>query len=267
MIDTTLFHYLALKKVGQSGRGEVFRAEDTNLSRQVALKVLPSIFSDDSDRLKRFERETNHEKGIILHDLRPPKKTFIFLWLLIFCSMLSIAQENKLRVPDVPFEPSPQKVVELMLKLANVHKGDVVYDLGCGDGRIVIKAAKQFGATGVGIDIDPIRITESLQNARKAGVMDRVTFRNEDLFVTNIQEATVVTLFLWRSANLKLRPKLLRELKPGARVVSYYWDMDDWKPDKRIEVDGNPIYIWTIPANKALEKRLGRVARILNSIF
>ena len=177
---------------------------------------------------------------------------FGFLWLIVLGSMLASAQEKKLREPDVRYEPSPQNVVERMLKLANVHKGDVVYDLGCGDGRIVITAVKLFGATGVGIDIDPIRIKESLQNARKAGVMDRVTFRNEDLFVADIQEATVVTLFLSLSANLKLRPKLLRELKPGVRVVSYYWDMGDWKPDKRIELDGEPIYIWTIPANKPL---------------
>lgn len=168
--------------------------------------------------------------------------------------MLTIAQEKKLREPDVRYEPSPQHVVELMLKLANVHKGDIVYDLGCGDGRIVITAVKLFGATGVGIDIDPARIEESRQNAVKAGVMDRVNFRNEDLFVADIQEATVVTLFLSRSANLKLRPKLLRELKPGVRVVSYYWDMGDWKPDKQIESDGDPIYIWTIPANKAIKK-------------
>jgi ribosomal protein L11 methylase PrmA len=166
--------------------------------------------------------------------------------------MLISTQEKKFREPDVLYEPSPQHIVELMLKLANVHKGDVVYDLGCGDGRIVIMAAKLFGATGVGIDIDPIRIEESLQIASNAGVMDCVTFRNEDLFEADIQEATVVTLFLSRSANLKLRPKLLMELKPDTRVVSYYWNMADWKPDKQIESDGDPIYLWTIPAKKEL---------------
>jgi len=182
------------------------------------------------------------------------KKILYFLWLIVLSSMLTTAQEKKSREPDARYEPSPQHVVELMLKLANVHKGDILYDLGCGDGRIVITAVKLFGATGVGIDIDPARIEESRQNAGKAGVMDRVTFRNEDLFVADIQEATVVTLFLTRSANLKLRPKLLRELKSGARVVSYYWDMGDWKPDKQIESDGDLIYIWTIPANKAIKK-------------
>jgi SAM-dependent methyltransferase len=199
------------------------------------------------------------KKGNIRCGLKLTKKIFLFLWLIILSSILTSAQGKKLQEPDVEYEPSPQNVVERMLKLANVHKGDIVYDLGCGDGRIVITAAKQFGATGVGIDIDPIRIKESLQNARKAGVIDHVTFRLEDLFTADIQEATVVTLFLSPSVNSKLRPKLLRELKPGTRVVSYYWDMDDWKPDKRIEVDGDPIYLWTIPAKKAPKCDLSRV--------
>jgi SAM-dependent methyltransferase len=164
--------------------------------------------------------------------------------------VLALAQVQKLRDPDVIYEPSPLSVVQRMLMLANVHKEDLVYDLGCGDGRIVIIAAKQFKARGVGIDIDPVRITESLENARIAKVSDRVAFRNEDLFEADIKEATVVTLFLSQSVNLKLRPKLLRELKPGTRVVSYYWHMGDWKPEKQIEVDGNPIYLWTIPGKK-----------------
>jgi len=167
--------------------------------------------------------------------------------------MLAGAQDKKLRKPDVRYEPSPQIVVERMLELANVQKDDIVYDLGCGDGRIVISAAKNFGALGVGIDIDPIRIQESFENASEAGVIHRVSFRNEDLFEANIKEATVVTLFLSLSANLKLRPKLLRELKPGTRIVSFYWDMDDWKPDKQIEVAGEPIYIWTVPEKNAEE--------------
>lgn len=161
--------------------------------------------------------------------------------------MFALAQEKKLRKPDVPFEPSSKEVVEQMLSLAKVHKGDVVYDLGCGDGRLVITAAKQFGARGVGIDIDPERIKESLANARKAGVMERVAFRNEDLFESDIKEATVVTLFLFESVNLKLRPKLWRELRPGTRVVSQSWDMGDWKPDKQLEVGDVPVYLWTIP--------------------
>ncbi len=154
------------------------------------------------------------------------------------------------RTPDVPFEPSPQHVVDQMLKLAEVRKSDVVYDLGCGDGRIVITAAKQYGAHGVGIDIDPQRIKESQENAKAAGVADRVTFRNEDLFEANISDATVVTLFLWPEVNLKLRPRLLNDLKPGTRVVSYYWDMGDWVPEKELEIDAHPVYLWTVPAKR-----------------
>ncbi len=167
----------------------------------------------------------------------------------------ALAQQKQLREPDVRYEPSPDNVVEQMLRLADVHEGDVVYDLGCGDGRIVIAAARIFGARGVGIDIDPERISESLENARKAGVADRVRFRNEDLFEADIRDATVVTLFLWSTVNMKLRPKLLRELKPGTRVVSHHWDMGDWKPDKQVEIDGHPIYFWTIPANATSQPR------------
>ncbi len=160
-----------------------------------------------------------------------------------------LAQQTPLREPDVPFEPSPPRVVELMLKLAEVRKDDVVFDLGCGNGQIVITAAKAFGARGVGIDIDPQRIKESIDNARDAGVLDRVSFRNEDLFEASISQATVVTLFLWPEVNLKLRPKLLRELKPGTRVVSYIWDMGDWAPVKQIKVDDRrSVYLWIVPS-------------------
>jgi SAM-dependent methyltransferase len=171
----------------------------------------------------------------------------------LVCSIFALGvvtlplQQKALRAPDVPFEPSPQSVVVQMLTLANVGTKDVVYDLGCGDGRIVITAAQKFGARGVGVDIDPDRIAESLENAKRAGVGSRVTFRNEDLFEADIREATVVTLFLWPEVNLKLRPKLLRDLKPGTRVVSYYWDMGSWVPEKQMEVDGHPIYLWTVP--------------------
>jgi len=224
-------------------------ADNLTLPIKKGTFLVDEILTDYRQKGERVEGV--QKKGNIRCGLKPTKKTLLFFWLIILSSILISAQEKKLREPDVDYEPSPQNVVERMLKLANVHRGDVVYDLGCGDGRIVITAAKQFGATGVGIDIDPIRIKESLQNARKAGVMNRVTFRLEDLFTADIQEATVVTLFLSGSVNSKLRSKLLQELKPGTRVVSYYWDMDDWKPDKRIEVDGDPIYLWTIPEKKA----------------
>jgi SAM-dependent methyltransferase len=158
------------------------------------------------------------------------------------------AQKAPLRAPDIYYEPSSPGQTRAMLKLAGVTKKDVVYDLGCGDGRLVITAAREFGARGVGIDIDPVRIKESIANARKEKVTRRVKFRNEDLFEADIHEATVVTLFLWPWINLKLRPKLWNELKPGTRVVSHYHDMGDWPPEKTIEVEGNKIYLWTIPA-------------------
>ncbi|MBI4194443.1 MAG: class I SAM-dependent methyltransferase [Betaproteobacteria bacterium] len=157
-----------------------------------------------------------------------------------------------LRAPDVRFEPTATDVVQAMLRLGKVGGRDVVYDLGCGDGRIVISAARRFGARGVCVDIDPQRIEESRENARKAGVIDRIQFRNEDLLATDIGDATVVMLFLSPGLNLRLRARLLRELRPGTRVVSHWHDMDDWKPQETVRVrsDGRerPIYLWTIPA-------------------
>ncbi len=154
------------------------------------------------------------------------------------------------REPDVPFQPSPRQVVEQMLRLGGVQRGDVLYDLGCGDGRIPIAAAQMCGARGVGIDIDPVRIGISCRRARKEGVLGRVTFRNEDFFEADISEATVVTLFLWPEVTRALRRKLLRDLRPGTRVVSYFWEIADWLPDKEVAVDGRPIYRWTIPPRR-----------------
>lgn len=154
------------------------------------------------------------------------------------------AQES--RAPDVPYVPTPQAVVDEMLKLAQVKKGEVLYDLGSGDGRIVVTAAKKYGAKGTGIDINPERIREAQENARKAGVTDQVRFIEQDLFQTDLRDADVVTLYLLPSVNLKLRPKLQSDLKPGARVVSHSFDMGDWKPDKTVEVDGRKIYLWVI---------------------
>ena len=155
-----------------------------------------------------------------------------------------------LRYPDVRYEPTPQPVVAEMLKLAQVGANDVVYDLGCGDGRIVIAAVKQFGARGVCVDIDPQRISESRANAQRAGVAERILFLNQDLFETEIGDATVVTLFLWPSVNLKLQPKLLRELKPGARVVSYIHSMGDWPPRESRNVEGargpRKLFLWVL---------------------
>jgi hypothetical protein len=151
-----------------------------------------------------------------------------------------------LRRPDVRYDPSPQPVVHAMLQLAGVRRNDVVYDLGSGDGRIPITAARVYGARGVGIDIDPQRIAEANANARSAGVTDRVTFRNEDLFTADFRDATVVTLFLSPDVNLRLRHRLLSELKPGTRVVSYWHDMGDWEPERTIAAGGANIYLWTI---------------------
>ena len=157
--------------------------------------------------------------------------------------------------PEVPYVPTTDEAVAAMLKLADVKKTDIVYDLGCGDGRIVIAAAKSFGARAVGIDIDPVRIGEAKENAQKAGVEKLVRFEENDLFKSDIHEATVVTLFLLSSVNLRLRPKLLQDLKPGTRVVSNTFDMGDWRPEKEITVGGpdeqsylsHRLYLWTIP--------------------
>ena len=152
---------------------------------------------------------------------------------------------------DVPYVPTPQEIVRNMLQLAGVHKGDVVIDLGCGDGRIVVTAASEFGARGVGYDLNPERIREANENAAKAGVQDRVRFVEKNLFDADIREATVVTLYLLPNVNLKLKPRLLAELKPGTRIVSHSFDMGDWTPDKKIELDGRSIYFWVVPAKKA----------------
>lgn len=169
---------------------------------------------------------------------------------ILFFAAAACAQQGKpLREPDVIFVPTPQPVVEAMLKLAGVHRGDVLYDLGSGDGRIVVTAAKEYGVRGTGIDINPERIAEANENAQKAGVTNLVRFRNEDLFEADIKDASVVTLYLLTSLNIKLRPKLLHDLKPGTRVVSQTFDMGDWRPEKEEEVDGHRIYLWRIPAN------------------
>ena len=162
------------------------------------------------------------------------------------------------RTPDVIYVPTPQAVVDEMLKVANVNKGDVLYDLGSGDGRIVITAAKRFGIRGVGIDIDPQRIAEANENARKQGVSHLVTFKQTDLFTTDIGEATVVTLYLLPRLNVKLRPKLFSELKNGTRIVSHAFDMAEWEPEKHLKVEGRDVYYWTI--NNASRTKFGAPA-------
>jgi ribosomal protein L11 methylase PrmA len=160
--------------------------------------------------------------------------SYRFAALVLFTS-LAVAQPSQPKHQvDVPYVPTTEEAVKAMLKLANVKPSDIVYDLGCGDGRIVIAAAKEYGAHGVGIDINPERIQEAKENAKKAGVEKLVRLEENDLFKTDIHEATVVTLFLLESVNLKLRPKLLKNSKPGTRIVSNTFGMGNWKPDREL---------------------------------
>jgi SAM-dependent methyltransferase len=173
---------------------------------------------------------------------------------ILFVALFSCAHvyAQQAVVPGVRYEPTSVDVVEVMLRLGDVRRGDVVYDLGCGDGRLVIAAVRAGAARGVCVDIDPVRIAESRQNAQQAGVAERIRFVNQDLFSTALADATLVMLFLSPEFNLKLRPKLQRELKPGARVVSHWHDMGDWQPQETVRVASEgrerSIYLWTIGA-------------------
>jgi tRNA A58 N-methylase Trm61 len=177
------------------------------------------------------------------------RRFFLFLLLLTTIVAPVGAQQAQApnRQPDVIFLPTPQEVVDAMLKLAKVGPNDILYDLGSGDGRIPITAAKTYGARGVGIDIDPQRIREANENLKTAGVGDKVRFLNQDLFTSNISEATVVTLYLLPSLNLKVLPKLNAELKPGTRIVSHAFNMEGYPPQQQIDVNGRTVYMWTIP--------------------
>ena len=168
-------------------------------------------------------------------------------FLIAFGVMMPAAMSQTQVIINAPYVTTPDKVARAMLKLAGVKSSDTVYDLGCGDGRIVILAAKQYGAHGVGIDIDPRRIVEARAKAAKAGVGALVKFEVNDIFDADIRAATVVTLYLLPDINLRLRPKLLKDLKPGVRVVSHAFLMGDRKPDKQQILDGSDIYLWTIP--------------------
>jgi precorrin-6B methylase 2 len=149
---------------------------------------------------------------------------------------------------DVPYVPTPESVVKRMLQLGQVGKNDFVMDLGSGDGRIAIAAARDFGARALGVDIDPERIREANENAKKAGVTDRVTFRQQNLFETSIKDANVITMYLLTNVNLKLRPRMLEELRPGTRLVSHAFSMGEWKPDVHERVENRDVYLWVVPA-------------------
>jgi SAM-dependent methyltransferase len=167
-----------------------------------------------------------------------------------------------LRGPDVVYVPTPYEAVDAMLKVAKVGKSDVVYDLGSGDGRIPIMAVQKYqAARAVGIDINPERIKEAMENLKSAGVGDRVRFLNEDLFEAKISEASVVTLYLLPTLNLKLLPKLLTDLKPGTRIVSHAFDMGSWKPEQTLNANGSTVYFWTIPAKGTPEYQAALAAR------
>lgn len=197
--------------------------------------------------------------------MRVSKRSFL-RWVMaagLTVGLAAAQQAQPKRAPDVPYVPTTEPAVEAMLKLAGVTSSDTVYDLGCGDGRIVVTAAKKYGAHGVGIDINPVRIGEAKENAKKNNVENLVRFEEKDLFEADIKDATVVTLFLLSSVNLKLRPKLLADLKPGTRVVSNTFDMGDWKADKEFTLDdandedsylSHRFYLWTVPARAGTSK-------------
>jgi predicted RNA methylase len=187
--------------------------------------------------------------------LRKPVACSLLVAALLSAAVAAAQSAQPRHEPDVPFVPTTDEAVQAMLKLAGVKKTDIVYDLGCGDGRIVIAAAKTYGAHGVGVDINPVRIGEAKENAKKAGVENLVRFEENDLFQADIHEASVVTLFLLSHINLKLRPKLLQDLRPGTRIVSNTFDMGDWKAEKEITVGdsgeesylSHRLFLWTVP--------------------
>ncbi|HJQ33204.1 MAG TPA: methyltransferase domain-containing protein [Pyrinomonadaceae bacterium] len=168
------------------------------------------------------------------------------------------ARHKPLRQPDVIFVPTPPETVDEMLRQAHLKKGDVLYDLGSGDGRIPIAAAKQYGVRAVGIDIDPKLVEEATESAKREGVGDLVTFRLGDMFAADIHDATVVTLYLSDTLNVMLRPKLLRDLRPGSLIISHDFRMGDWQPEKTIRVPWKnlyrTVYVWTVPRGGRYKK-------------
>ncbi len=178
---------------------------------------------------------------------RPPAHTFVVALAALGLSVITTAQSTKPPSLDIHYVPTPMPVVETMLRLAQVTPQDVVYDLGSGDGRIVIAAAQKYGARGVGVELDPELVKRARAGAVKAGVQDKVTFSQADLFKTDLSEATVVTLYLSPSINLRLESKLRRELRPGTRIVSHRFPIGNWTPDQDVLVERTHVYFWTLP--------------------
>jgi SAM-dependent methyltransferase len=180
--------------------------------------------------------------------------------LLVGLVALAVSASVRAQVSDVPFVPTPPKVVDMMLDIAKVGPNDYVIDLGSGDGRIVIAAARKHGARGLGVDIDGALVDAARQEARRQGVSDKVAFANRNLFITDISDATVVTMYLYPQVIMQLRPRLLRELKPGTRIVSHEFALDEWQPDAKVTVPvpdkpygvpSSDVYMWIVPANAA----------------
>lgn len=177
---------------------------------------------------------------------RPSRRLLAALLLPLLALAPACAQDTEIE-KDVPYVPTPPEVVEAMLKLGKAHTGDVHYDLGCGDGRIVVTAIQKFHvARGTGYDIDPERIKEANENATKAGVNGKAKFILGNLFDADFRDADLVTLYLLPEVNMRLRPKLLKDLKVGARIVSHQFDMGDWAPDEKISIDWRTVYVWTV---------------------
>ena len=183
---------------------------------------------------------------------RPCAIALVFSALLLGSQLPASGQSDQGK-PDIHYVPTPQQLVDVMLQMAAVKKGDVVYDLGCGDGRLVIRAAKNHGARGIGIDIDPQRIAEATKNAEAAKVEDRVQFREANIFASDFRDASVITLYLLDSINVRLRPHIFEQVKPGTRVVSHAFRMGDWEPDesRQVKITGSnyDAFFWVVPAN------------------
>lgn len=197
---------------------------------------------------------------------RKSRSHFIHLIFFSFlCSSVPLARSQEVQI-RTPFVATPPDIVNAMLKLAGARKSDVVYDLGCGDGRIVIAAAKEYGARGVGIDINPQRIDQANQNAKRERVANLVNFHTGDVFNSDVRQASIVTLYMLPDVNLKLRPKLQHELKPGSRIVTHGFAMGDWKPTRVEEVDGEKIYLWVLPVRNELSAAIEPVFFIVHRL-